>query len=754
MPRRSSIALALALLGCRCQVPGLVTCVADADCGPGGVCAEGACRGARCTSGAECPSGRCESGRCVIGIADGGAGDGGCALRERCAGVCCAADKLCVQASCAPPPTCVDTNGCPPIATCEVTTGTCRDWATTPGYDATCSFKPAPAPLAPRVAWAWTSASTTFQPASSNVMMTPAVADLDQDGTPEVVFTTFTGQEYWQNGVLRAAIGSTGVERWQATNPGRPVLPTGSVAVGNLDADPRLEIVAILTNGGLAAFRHNGSLFWESHDATGNFVAVPAGSGWGGPALADLDRDGKPEVVFGFTVLDATGKIVRTGPTTVATNCCGATPAGPLSLLADANGDGTLDLLSGARAVRFAGADLWTAPSAEGFPAVADFDRDGIPEVVVVNDGQVRVLSAATGQTVAGPLLLPASAGKSSGRGGPPAIADVDGDGAPEFVVAGASAVSAFKVDLAGRAIRAAWSAPTQDATSSATGCTAFDFDGNGASEVVYNDECFFRVYDGKTGAEIHRLSNSTCTAYEFPVVADATGDGRADVVLVSNDICQGLTACAALPGFSGVTRGVRVLTDSGAGWSPTRQIFNQHTYHGTNVCDGKDDTCPAAENQHGRIPSREAKGWLDSRLNGYRQNVPTRGARAAPDLTPEELLLDTANCPGPPRASVRVINRGAVGAISGIPVTFYTGRPFAGGVALATVRTRTFLSPSQSELLTADLLRAPIGQRFTLYVVVDDDGTGTIAAKGVINECFEANNLALLPDVLCPASR
>jgi len=38
------------------------------------------------------------------------------------------------------------------------------------------------------------------------------------------------------------------------------------------------------------------------------------------------------------------------------------------------------------------------------------------------------------------------------------------------------------------------------NASSNVTGSSVFDFDANGAAEVVYADECFLRMYDGSTG--------------------------------------------------------------------------------------------------------------------------------------------------------------------------------------------------------------------------------------------------------------
>ena len=45
-----------------------------------------------------------------------------------------------------------------------------------------------------------------------------------------------------------------------------------------------------------------------------------------------------------------------------------------------------------------------------------------------------------------------------------------------------------------------AWSRTSQDYSSNVTGSSVFDFEADGSSEVIYADECFVRVYNGKTG--------------------------------------------------------------------------------------------------------------------------------------------------------------------------------------------------------------------------------------------------------------
>ena len=81
-----------------------------------------------------------------------------------------------------------------------------------------------------------------------------------------------------------------------------------------------------------------------------------------------------------------------------------------------------------------------------------------------------------------------------------------------------------------------AWARITEDDSSRVTGSTVFDFNGDGAAEIVYNDECFFRIYDGLTGAVLFKHNSPSRTRIENAVVADVDNDGNAEIAFVSNN--------------------------------------------------------------------------------------------------------------------------------------------------------------------------------------------------------------------------
>ena len=210
--------------------------------------------------------------------------------------------------------------------------------------------------------------------------------------------------------------------------------------------------------------------------------------------------------------------------------------------------------------------------------------------------------------------------------GGPATIADFDGDGRPEVGVAGGTAYAVYDFNrpdeelvfpngdlppLPG-AMFPRWSAATQDNSSGCTGSSVFDFQGDGAAEVVYQDECKLHIFDGKTGAPQLELPSSSLTVHEYPLVVDVDGDGHAELVNVANlsGPQQNETCVLADPDFE-PRRGVYVYGAESSDWVATREVWTQHSYHVSNADDA------------GHVPFEEAANWLTAGLNNFRQNPP-----------------------------------------------------------------------------------------------------------------------------------
>lgn len=472
-------------------------------------------------------------------------------------------------------------------------------------------------PLAPFVKWH--KEEFVVRPDSKQVMMAPVVIDMNGDGTPDVVFSTHIVSNFGTGGILRAISGKDGSDIWSLTDPRYLVRGEASVAVGDIDGDGRPEVIAVHESGALMAVEHDGTFKWLSEVLpTGRYYA---GFQWGGASLVDLNHDGSPEIVFGATVLRSNGTTLWKG-----TAGRGDGGVGPLSVPVDLDLDGNLEIVAGHTAYRADGTILWTVPGiADAFVGVGNFDSDPRPEVVLVSDGQVYLVSS-DGKVMWGPVPVP------GGGGGPPTVADMDGDGVPEIGVAGSNRYVVFKKD--GSIL---WQATTRDNSSFQTGSSVFDFEGDGKAEVIYGDELNLRIYRGSDGTVLYTLPKSSCTTYELPVIADVDGDKKADILAVANQTC----------GY-GPQSGVYLI--SGANWVNTRSIWNQHTYHVTNV------------NDDGTIPRFEQPNWLVPGLNNFRLNTFSQPGLAGglPDLTSSLIRKDDGTFPATVRLLARVGNGGS----------------------------------------------------------------------------------------------
>ena len=556
-----------------------------------------------------------------------------------------------------------------------------------------CSVGTMPGQIDATLQWSWT--SSAVEPAALNVMMVPAVIDLNGDAVPEVVFgsTASNGGGTVEIGFLRALDGATGAELFTVDDPMLRVNTASSVAAGDIDGDGRPEIIACDATGRrLIAFEDDGTFKWRTVDLE------PIN--WGAPSIADLDGDGSPEVVVGRQVVDATGALLWTG-----TGGSGSqSSTGPLSIVSDVDSDGSPDVVTGNTVYDASGVITHQGSFPDAAVAVANFDADVDAEIVTVTGGTVRLLDLDGAGAMVQLWSTPIPGG---GTGGPPTVADFDGDGLPEIGVAGAVRYAVFEDDGSLK-----WQATTQDGSSNRTGSSVFDFNGDGLAEVVYRDELNLRIYSGVDGTQLFETPMSSCTWYEYVQVVDVDADGQAEIVAVANRNCN-----------FGPEQGVFVFRATNDDWVPTRPVWNQHSYHITNV-----------END-GTIPANEPINWLTpsgAPYNNFRQNVLNPlNPGAAPDVTASFLRFRLTST----TALARIGNAGDAPAPAGLPVAFYDGDPAGGGALIGSAATSVALAPGEFEDVEVALSAFPAGQ---LWVAADDDGTGA----STVPECDEGNNV------------
>jgi hypothetical protein len=254
------------------------------------------------------------------------------------------------------------------------------------------------------------------------------------------------------------------------------------------------------------------------------------------------------------------------------------------------------------------------------------------------------------------------------------------------------------------------WSAPITEGSGYA-GCSAYDFDGDGAYELLLADEADFRIYDGATGAvRFIEAGHESNTVFEFPTVADVDNDGSAEILFVSNFV----------PNYGTLT----VLGHADSAWLPVGSSWGNHDFAVTNLL------------QDGHVPAKPVPSWQTYNLFRARPSIDN----AAVDLTVEIVDACVSGCAdsGVATLAVQVFNTGFITVDAGVPVTLYR----KDGDTLEPVETLVLPDPIPGGSGTAGLLfTVPVTNIGPdgLLVRVDDDGLGGSAHL----ECVESNNEA-----------
>lgn len=460
----------------------------------------------------------------------------------------------------------------------------------------------APRLFRPRLKW---------HDAEFTALSAPSAGDLDGDGISEVVVTQSGNR-------LSSYDGATGALEWRRTDA---YTQSQTAAIGDVVGCDWSGAPAECEPGDLeVVYIGSDSSFIRVADARGNLVAeldTPSTMPETSLVLADVDADGSVEAIGGR---NAGVQVVTIDPVDGSMSVLSTTSHGScgnnsyrqvcLPVVVDVDVDGQLEIVTGDRVFDAATGRLeqeGRGIGGDAFVGVANFDDDPEGEIVRVDNGTLHIVNHDF-TTVFGPVPLAARDGETStGSGGPPTIGDFDADGRPEIGIAGGRVYAVYDPDLPLSETPlqnegVLWKAPTVDGSSSRTGSTLFDFDDDGAPEVVYASEQNLWIYDGPTGAVRWSRPISSGTTVEYPVVADVDGDHQAELLVhVEGERTVDSTVHP---------RGITVYDATADDWVRARSIWNQHAYSVTNV--GSDGSIPAVPDVH----------WLEGGLNSFRQQA------------------------------------------------------------------------------------------------------------------------------------
>jgi hypothetical protein len=635
-----------------------------------------------------------------------------------------------------------------------------------------------------------------------------AVADLDGDGAPEIVVPTAEGgiQILDNEGRIRVRSASA---LWPAHTNLRDQWASPAPAIANLDFSGLPEIVVgnrviVLGQNAAGALEisrvFTGAAKFGAQDATNgdNFQS------YYGPMVCVADVASAD----GLEIIAGSSAYTLPEPVDCTSNPSSDFCEGRLTLLWDAQAVNGVSSSSGiplAQSEGFCavadvlGKDRALAPGPSN-------PLDGSPEVVLIANGYLILLDGETGSRLRYQQVdqLVSNEPTAGTRGGAPNIDDFDGDGFPEIATALSHYYAVIDLqepsdacpawpsiltaagsspganpartpaDAASNAdgtcmtdaecsagavcspisrtcvcLHNGWARRTEDDSSRATSSSVFDFNGDGAAEVVYNDQCYFRVYGGATGSVFFAEPSLSRTVIENPVVADVDNDGNAEIIVVSNNETRQCTytqldarAGGKVP-QQNLPNGIDVWGDANDTWVSARRIWNQHSYHVTNVT------------EDGRVPVHEPPNFREiapSRYyNTYRSQPRSYGI--APDLAVLGIQISSpgAECgtlTDEVVISIEIRNQGDLRVGPGIQVEF-SGN-WGGGNELLTdsqgeplrFTIDKSLDPNASVLISVpyDASNSAAG-KLPDTVTATVDPTSDASDHGLERECDETNN-------------
>lgn len=548
------------------------------------------------------------------------------------------------------------------------------------------------------IQWQWSGAAS--DPTLQDVLVTPVIGNLtDTDGNgvidatdiPDVAVVASRDEDF-SDGALVVVAGEDGRERWISHGWSS----VGGIAIADIDADGTSNVVGFDSTGRVRAVREDGSDLWTS--------TFRVEMDYPQATVADLDGDGRPEVIADRYILDGV-----TGALETALEGVNDTPW-RLPAVGDLDQDGRQEVILGRHVFAADGTWLWSAPfagSSGHWAAILDADYDAGAEVVMVGGGMMSLHDSD------GSVMLQVATGDA--RPSAPCVADFDGDGEPEIAWGASSTLSARELD--GTIL---WTAEISDPSGLAA-CSGYDVDNDGIYEVLFADENTFWIFDGRSGAPRYsRSGHASGTLWEYPSVADVDADGSAEIVIGSNNFYS--------PGWGGIT----VFRHAEDAWLRSGTTWHTHDFAVTNI------------EEDGTVPARPDPWWQTYNLYRARPAYDGKG----PDLTVAITDVCYAGCTEGSKVeiAVQVSNHGPAAARPGTRVALYADD----GGFLTPLQSHTIMEPiPPGRALPAfafELSRASIGTD-GLLIRVDDVGDGL----GIVDECNEDNNEVRYDDEPCP---
>ena len=402
---------------------------------------------------------------------------------------------------------------------------------------------------------------------TGNSPISVVATDLNGDGKPDMVIANAG------DNTVSVLFNSTPTGATSANFAAQPTFSTGIgtffVTTGDINSDGKPDLI-VVNNSGVAVLVNTTAPGAASGSFTAQHTFAAGLSPWSA-AASDVNGDGKVDLIVANYNDNTVSVLLNTtapGATVPSFAALQISPvgSGPRSVaVADVNGDGKPDLIvtnsiggsvsillntnvPGANLLRFAPAVTFASGQIPNAVSVADVNGDGKPDLVVANQG-TNTVSVLLNTTATGGASVPSFAAQqqfTDANLNAVTAADVNGDGKPDLIMAnsGNNTVSVLPNTTPPGAVSTSFATMQNFGTGNGTdSVTTADVNGDGKRDIIVANSS-----DGTVSV----LLNTAAPGVSIPTfatqqtfsagiepnnvtAADLNGDGRPDIVVTDD---------------------------------------------------------------------------------------------------------------------------------------------------------------------------------------------------------------------------
>lgn len=478
------------------------------------------------------------------------------------------------------------------------------------------------------------------------------------------------------------------------------------------------------------------------------------------PIVTDFNGDGVPELVVYNRIFNAVNGSYIGETENIRDAFVGRVPfrthnkSTNFNTVADFDGDGLPELVAGGKVYKVVINNTGTTAVSsilyqtehigDGFTSVADVDLDGVLDVVVSNvivnpltlDNEfwLHIWTPQRSEIIDQFMVAKTSSNQYANALSFPLIGDIDGEviegkKIPEICVLSRMNLFAFKYNPTIKKYVKKWQFGIDD-SSGGTGVTLFDFDNDGINELVYRDEAYLRILNGVGDKVILADSEAKfeCKSWTaWEYPVIADTDGDGSANIV--------VTC-----FDKESKNyVRVYESGSKPWAPTRKVWNRVNYE------------PLQVNENLTIPK-----YFLPKNTSFANKFPYNGSLiqvplvnndfnpivSSPDISIESIYkerLDETSM----RIYIEILNKGIKHSNSGLPIALYNNANFT-PPSLAVKEVGKSIAPGESYTIYFDISLQNVSPQMGVRLQDATPSTGNTSiypAPGSYLDCDYGNN-------------